>query len=67
MIENDLIKELRIWAKEKFAKAVRERDELVSDPDSYYERVSDLESYYKLEGEIHTYGRLMQKLDEIER
>ncbi len=51
------IEKLRRWAKEHYAKAVRERDEVLYDPDSSC----------KLSGEIHAYGRLIQKLDEIER
>ena len=48
------IEELRKWAKEKYAKAVRERNEY-------------LEDFSYLAGEIHAYGRLIQKLDALER
>ena len=50
------IEELRKWAKEGYAEAVRERDGyLFGSTYSFYE------------GEAHAYGRLIQKLDEIER
>lgn len=48
------VEELRKWAKAKYGKAVKERDK-------------HLEEFSYFEGESHAYGRLIQKLDEIER
>ncbi len=54
------IEELRKWAKKQYAKAVKRRDEIIDDENLIY-------NFCKFEGEIHAYGRLIQKLDEIER
>lgn len=51
------IEALRKWAEDKYSKVVRERDEVLYDP----------EYYYKLEGEAYAYGRVVRKLEDIER
>ncbi len=48
------IEDLRKWAKAKHGKAVKERDK-------------HLEEFSYFEGQSYAYGRLIQKLDEIER
>ncbi len=48
------VEELRKWAKVQYARVSRFEN-------------CDLSSYDVLRGEAHAYGRLIQKLDEIER
>lgn len=51
------VEELRKWAKDRYAKAVKARDADYNEP-SYF---------WHYEGQTYAYGRLIQKLDEIER